>query len=68
MDHIGETPLHRLKRVGLQDAKYAVQTALIQEAWAVRSARDSGMTWQDIGAVYGITKQSAQQRWPTPGK
>lgn len=29
----------------------------------VAAARDRGLTWADIGAVYGLTKQGAQQRF-----
>ena len=43
------------------------------ESATVRAARESGTTWQDIGAVYGLTKQGAQQRFsgvaaPQPGQ
>jgi hypothetical protein len=30
---------------------------------AVVEARKKGATWEQIGAVYGITKQAAQQRF-----
>jgi DNA-binding PucR family transcriptional regulator len=33
------------------------------EAWAVHEAREAGLTWTQIGAVYGMTKQAAQQRF-----
>lgn len=29
----------------------------------VRTARESGVSWSKIGAVYGLTKQGAQQRF-----
>jgi hypothetical protein len=48
--------------------KVDVETALYLESSGVRTAREAGMTWQAIGAVYGITKQSAAKRWPVPGK
>lgn len=32
----------------------------------VRVARDSGVSWAEIGAVLGVTKQAAQQRFPEP--
>lgn len=53
----------------VKDAAFAVQKALIQEGWAVCAARRSGVTWERIGAVYGITRQAAEQRWhesPSP--
>lgn len=33
------------------------------ERMAVETARAAGMTWAEIGAVYGLTKQGAQQRF-----
>jgi hypothetical protein len=33
------------------------------ERAAVETARAAGMTWSEIGAVYGLTKQGAQQRF-----
>jgi len=35
------------------------------EADAVRDARDAGVTWKSIGALYGLSKQGAQQRFRT---
>jgi hypothetical protein len=40
------------------------------EKWAdmsktagVRTARDAGLTWQEIADALGITRQAAQKRW-----
>lgn len=33
------------------------------EAAAIRGARKHGVTWAAIGALYGLTKQGAQQRF-----
>ena len=33
------------------------------EAAAVRDARNAGATWKAIGALYGLSKQGAQQRF-----
>lgn len=33
------------------------------EAAAVQRARHAGVTWKAIGAVYGLSKQGAQQRF-----
>jgi len=33
------------------------------EANAIRAARKAGATWAAIGALYGLTKQGAQQRF-----
>ena len=33
------------------------------EAAAVREARHAGATWKAIGALYGLSKQGAQQRF-----
>ena len=45
----------------------AVRTAKVRlddlEAEAVSAARAAGATWRDIGALYGLTKQGAQQRF-----
>lgn len=39
------------------------------EAANVEAARDSGLTWSEIGVLYGLTKQGAQQRFrPTRSK
>jgi hypothetical protein len=35
-------------------------------AEAVRHARDAGCTWQDIGAVLGVSRQAAFQRFGKP--
>ena len=38
------------------------------EATAVADARHAGATWKDIGGLYGLSKQGAQQRFrPAPG-
>lgn len=34
----------------------------LEEA-AVREARAAGVTWKEIGALYGLSKQGAQQRF-----
>lgn len=33
------------------------------EAAAVQDARHAGVTWKAIGALYGLSKQGAQQRF-----
>ena len=33
------------------------------EARIVAEARDAGLTWTEIGALYDMTKQAAQQRF-----
>lgn len=35
------------------------------EAAAIVDARGNGATWRDIGSLYGLTKQGAQQRFRT---
>ena len=51
-------PLARL------DAARALREAAEElEASAIRNARRSGATWSAIGALYGLTKQGAQQRF-----
>lgn len=51
-------PLARLDTV-----RWARQQLEELEAGTVRAARESGATWKQIGAVYGLTKQGAQQRF-----
>lgn len=51
-------PLERLDLV-----RQAREAADALEASAVAAARDSGHTWAEIGDVYGLTKQGAQQRF-----
>ncbi|SDO25192.1 hypothetical protein SAMN04515671_0308 [Nakamurella panacisegetis] len=47
----------------------AVRAALEQleelEASTVAEARAAGATWGQVGAIYGLTKQGAQQRFRT---
>lgn len=47
----------------LAAALRAREAAETSELDAVRAARDAGASWTDIGDVYGLTKQGAQQRF-----
>jgi hypothetical protein len=38
------------------------------EARTVAAARADGATWGEIGALYGVSKQAAQQRFRLKGK
>ena len=51
-------PLHRLDAIRLARERLAAM-----EATAVRDARRAGATWKAIGALYGLSKQGAQQRF-----
>jgi hypothetical protein len=51
-------PLDRLDAI--RRAREGVETL---EARAVRDARHAGVTWKAIGALYGLSKQGAQQRF-----
>jgi hypothetical protein len=51
-------PLARLAEV--RGARKALEAL---EAQTVSEARASGATWGEIGALYGISKQAAQQRF-----
>jgi hypothetical protein len=53
-----EDPLTRLNSVRL--AREALDEL---EADTVVQARKAGLTWGAIGALYGLTKQGAQQRF-----
>lgn len=47
----------------LDKARRARERAEAQEVEALRRARDAGASWAKIGALYGLTKQGAQQRF-----
>lgn len=51
-------PLERLDAV--REAREALERL---EADTARQARDGGATWSRIGALYGVSKQAAQQRF-----
>ncbi len=72
---IGGSHAKRLTRAlgGLRDAKSPTkrlaavrqvrESAEGLEKAHIDAAREAGMTWAEIGAVYGLTKQGAQQRF-----
>jgi hypothetical protein len=47
----------------LDAARRLREAAEEAESFAVEAARDNGATWTEIGALYGLTKQGAQQRF-----
>lgn len=47
----------------LDAARRARESVEALEAAAVRDARHAGVTWKAIGALYGLSKQGAQQRF-----
>ena len=47
----------------LQAARRLREAADELEAAQVEAARKAGVTWIEIGACYGLTKQGAQQRF-----
>jgi hypothetical protein len=49
----------------LDDVRRARERLERLEADAVRDARAAGATWKAIGALYGLSKQGAQQRFRT---
>ena len=51
-------PLRRLDAVRL-----SIQALEDLEAATVTEARAAGVTWIDIGALYGLSRQGAQQRF-----
>lgn len=52
----------------LAAARKAREAADKLEAAAIEAARDDGMTWAEIGKLYGLSKQGAQQRFRSKGK
>lgn len=53
-----DDPLDRLEMV-----RWARSEIEALEVASVVAARESGATWSDIGALYGMTRQGAQQRF-----
>jgi hypothetical protein len=54
----GDGPISRLEA-----ARRLREAAEELEAAQVEAARKAGVTWIEIGACYGLTKQGAQQRF-----
>ena len=44
-------------------ARRAREAADELERAQIEAARDAGLTWAEIGKLYGLTKQGAQQRF-----
>jgi hypothetical protein len=55
---VADGPISRL-----QAARRLREAAEELEAAQVQAARKTGATWIEIGALYGLTKQGAQQRF-----
>ena len=68
MDELRVSPRIRTATINIRLGQRGVQAALTAEADAVRAARRSGVTWKAIGAMYDITRQAAQARWPQPAE
>lgn len=68
-----ETDAHRAARDPLERldaARRLREAADALEAAAIEDAREAGATWGEIGGLYSLTKQGAQQRFraKSPGK
>ncbi len=50
----------------IADALHAVATSDLQLADRVAEARANGRTWTQIGAVLGVSKQAARERFGEP--
>lgn len=48
---------------GLQMAARSYERAAVRLNETVKAARDSGLTWADIGTETGMSRQAAHQRW-----
>ena len=59
---VAKTPLARLDA-----ARRAREAAEALERISIDDARGAGLTWAEIGEVYGLTKQGAQQRFRRGG-
>ena len=47
----------------LTEARRAREAAEKLEAANIDAAREGGLTWSEIGKIYGLSKQGAQQRF-----
>jgi hypothetical protein len=54
--------------VRLDTIRATRETLEVMEDRAVRDARHAGATWKSIGALYGLSKQGAQQRFRPSGE
>ena len=55
---VADSPMSRLDAARrLREAAEELETAQVE------AARKAGATWLEIGALYGLTKQGAQQRF-----
>jgi hypothetical protein len=56
------TPVDRLvqRMTALAEARARLD---VEVAAAVRQARAAGLTWEDFGQAFGISRQAAHQRW-----
>lgn len=59
--HAIPDPLRRLEAV-----REALEELQALESSTVADARAAGATWSEIGALYGLSKQGAQQRFRQP--
>jgi hypothetical protein len=50
----------------LASARLVREAAEKLEGAHIEAARAAGLTWAEIGTVYGLTKQGAQQRFRPP--
>ena len=51
------------QRQTLENAAVQVERAEQLLFEAVDNARQAGCTWQEIGELFGVSRQAAQQRW-----
>ena len=58
VDAGGDSPVDRL--AGIAEAKAELAR---EEAAAVRQARVHGMSWAEIGAIMGVSKQALHKRF-----
>jgi hypothetical protein len=59
------SPVERLRAATETSQELAAVAERLVDHY-VRIARDSGSSWTEIGAVLGVSKQAAQQRFPQP--
>jgi hypothetical protein len=58
-------PVERLRAAAETSQELSAEADRLLDHY-VRIARESGASWTEIGAVLGVSKQAAQQRFPQP--
>lgn len=63
LDHERASELLDEEMGALADILIQKRATSLLEAIAVKRCRDAGATWNDLGRMYGTTRQAAYQKW-----